>query len=57
MITVPTTYSSYVYQSNNVSSIQANNLDGTIELIKGKVEEVTLPDGIEKVSFDLYRYL
>ena len=29
--------------------VKANNLDGIVTLIKGKVEEVELPDGIEKV--------
>jgi len=30
--------------------VKANNLSDTITLIKGKVEEVELPDGIEKVG-------
>ena len=32
-------------------------MDGTIELIKGKVEEVSLPDGIEKVFVICNLYL
>ena len=30
--------------------VKANNLDGVVSLVKGKVEEVQLPDGIEKVN-------
>ena len=37
------------FSTLNRSPCQANHLDQTIELIKGKVEEVSLPDGIEKV--------
>ena len=29
--------------------VKANNMDDVISIIKGKVEEVELPDGIEKV--------
>ena len=29
--------------------VKANNLDQTVTLIKGEVEKVELPDGIEKV--------
>jgi len=37
--------------------VKANNLDGIIELVKGKVEEVTLPDGIEKVDIILSEWM
>merc|ERR1712121_490038 len=37
--------------------VKANNLDGTIELIKGKGEEVTLPDGIEKVDIIISEWM
>lgn len=30
--------------------VKANNLDQTVTLIKGEVEKVELPDGIEKVK-------
>lgn len=30
--------------------VKANNLDDVISIIKGKVEEVELPEGIEKVK-------
>ena len=33
--------------------VSENNLDSIITLIKGKVEEISLPDGIEQVL--LYR--
>lgn len=33
-----------------VKIIEANNLSHIISLVKGKVEEVVLPDGIEKVD-------
>merc|ERR1711887_186800 len=32
-----------------VKIVKANKLDDVVTIIKGKVEEVTLPDGIEKV--------
>ena len=31
--------------------VKQNDLEGVVTLIKGKVEEVQLPDGIEKVPF------
>jgi len=37
--------------------VKANHLDGTIELIKGKVEEVTLPEGIEKVDIIISEWM
>merc|ERR1712198_805820 len=40
--------SSIVDHARNI--IKANHFEDTIELIKGKVEEVKLPDGIEKVD-------
>ena len=36
---------------------QANHFEDTIELIKGKVEEVTLPDGIEKVDIIISEWM
>jgi len=37
--------------------IKANHFEDTIELIKGKVEEVTLPDGIEKVDIIISEWM
>ncbi|XP_050078344.1 protein arginine N-methyltransferase 1 [Anopheles maculipalpis] len=37
--------------------IEANNLKETITLVKGKVEEVTLPDGIEKVDIIISEWM
>lgn len=35
--------------------VKQNNLDDIVTIIKGKVEEVELPDGIEKVpKFDYF---
>ena len=36
---------------------QANHFEDTIELIKGKVEEVSLPDGIEKVDIIMSEWM
>ena len=30
--------------------VKQNELEGVVTLLKGKVEELSLPDGIEKVS-------
>ena len=37
--------------------VKSNGFEGKIELIKGKVEEVTLPEGIEKVGSQQLQYL
>merc|ERR1712133_9653 len=37
--------------------IKANHFEDTIELIKGKVEEVCLPDGIEKVDIIISEWM
>jgi protein arginine N-methyltransferase 1 len=37
--------------------IKANHFEDTIELIKGKVEEVQLPDGIEKVDIIISEWM
>ncbi|KAL8592069.1 Protein arginine N-methyltransferase 1 [Nucella lapillus] len=37
--------------------IKANNLEDTITLIRGKVEEVTLPEGIEKVDIIISEWM
>lgn len=34
--------------------VKANNLEDIVSIIKGKVEEVELPDGIDKVSISLF---
>ena len=36
---------------------KANHFEDTIELIKGKVEEVKLPDGIEKVDIIISEWM
>ncbi|OWF54197.1 protein arginine N-methyltransferase 1-like isoform X1 [Mizuhopecten yessoensis] len=36
---------------------EVNNFDKTVTLIKGKVEEVTLPDGIEKVDIIISEWM
>lgn len=36
--------------------VEANNLSDVVTIIKGKVEEVTLPDGIEKVRNCFFFY-
>ena len=33
--------------------VDKNNLGGTVEIIRGKIEEISLPEGIDKVSFML----
>lgn len=33
--------------------VKSNHLDDVISIIKGKVEEVELPEGIEKVHIDI----
>lgn len=37
--------------------VAANNLDDTITIVKGKVEEVTLPDGIEEVDIIISEWM
>lgn len=37
--------------------IKANHFEDVVELIKGKVEEVTLPDGIEKVDIIMSEWM
>lgn len=37
--------------------VKANNLDGVVSLVKGKVEEVQLPDGIEKVDIIISEWM
>merc|ERR1719447_1489413 len=51
------TYRNSMYHNKHLFRGKANNLDGTIELIKGKVEEVTLPDGIEKVDIIISEWM
>merc|ERR1739838_709785 len=48
-------YSNIVDHARNI--IKANHFEDTIELIKGKVEEVTLPDGIEKVDIIISEWM
>jgi len=37
--------------------VEANNLSDKVEIIRGKVEEVTLPDGIEKVDIIISEWM
>ncbi len=30
--------------------VEANNLSDTVHIIRGKIEEISLPEGIDKVS-------
>lgn len=40
-----------------IKIIEANNLSEIITLVKGKVEEVVLPDGIEKVDIIISEWM
>lgn len=40
-----------------VKIIEANKLSDIITLVKGKVEEVVLPDGIEKVDIIISEWM
>ena len=40
-----------------VKIIEANNLSDVVTLVKGKVEEVVLPDGIEKVDIIISEWM
>ena len=42
-------YSGIIEQATAI--VKANKLDHIVTLLRGKMEEVTLPDGIEKVCF------
>ena len=37
--------------------VEANNLSDKVEIIRGKVEEITLPDGIEKVDIIISEWM
>ena len=37
--------------------IEANGLSDKIEIIRGKVEEISLPEGIDKVRMDDQKWL
>merc|ERR1719410_1857324 len=37
--------------------VEANNLSDKVEIIRGKIEEVTLPDGIEKVDIIISEWM
>ena len=36
--------------------IEANGLSDKIEIIRGKVEEISLPEGIDKVPSNLHKF-